>query len=284
MLARVAVGGLDADVFGAVGGATLDAGGRVDVFESDGWDAVGGATVEAGGRVGACVGVGGPGLDGRLTVGTETVGSSDLVGVGSPGPLPPEPHPAATTVISNAPTTATRMALPPQAPLRLEHYKACHGGLPMDRTLVAGRAKHLLGLLNQLPGSFCVTAKSTGLYMRYSHRRKGVGTALLMDIPDRWPTGDVEVVTFTRDSAGGAPARRLYERFGFLCCGLADPAPDGGLRDKFVLRRWGVLLRAPRGSSRLGISGSKQRHRHQEFLAFLKHVARAYPDHQELHT
>jgi len=116
-LARVAVGGLDADVFGTVGGATLDAGGRVDVFEADGRDAVGGATLEAGERVGARVGVGEPGLDGRLTVGTATVGSSDLVGEGSPEPLPPEPHPAAaTTMISNAATTATRMALPLRYP------------------------------------------------------------------------------------------------------------------------------------------------------------------------
>ena len=112
-LARVAGGGLDADVFGTVGGATLDAGGRVDVFEADGWDGVGGATLEAGERVGARVGVGGPCRDGRLAVGTVTVGSSDLVGVGSTGPTPSEPHPAAvTTVISNATTTATRMALP----------------------------------------------------------------------------------------------------------------------------------------------------------------------------
>ena len=141
-LARVAVGGLDADVFGTVGGATLDAGGRVDVFEADGRDAVGGATLEAGGRVGSRVGVGGAGLDGRLTVGTATVGSSDLVGVGRPAPLPPESHPtAATTVISSAATTATRMELPLQAPLSLQH-KAWHGGLPMDRTLVAGRARH----------------------------------------------------------------------------------------------------------------------------------------------
>ena len=153
-LARVAVGGLDADVFGTVGGATLEAGGRVDVFEADGRDAVGGATLEAGGRVGSRVGVGGAGLDGRLTVGTATVGSSDLVGVGSPAPLPPEPHPAAaTTVISSAATTATRMELPPQAPLRLQHYKACHGGLPMDPHASRRACEALLGLLNQLPGS-----------------------------------------------------------------------------------------------------------------------------------
>jgi len=169
-LASVAVAGLDADVLGSVGDATLDEGGRVNVFDADGRDGVDGASLDADGRdgvdgatldeserVGARVGVGEPGLDGRLTVGTGTVGSSDLVGVGSPEPLPPEPHPAAaTTVISNAAATAIRMALPPQATLRLQHYRACHGRAPMDRTLVAGRARHLLGLQNQLPDSSCV--------------------------------------------------------------------------------------------------------------------------------
>jgi GNAT superfamily N-acetyltransferase len=75
------------------------------------------------------------------------------------------------------------------------------------------------------------------LYVRDSRRREGAGTALLVAILERWPVGDVEVMTFTADSPGGASARRLYERFGFVCCGLTDPAPDGGPRDQFVLHR-----------------------------------------------
>ncbi|HEY5981263.1 MAG TPA: hypothetical protein VIT41_16685 [Microlunatus sp.] len=151
-LARVAGEGSDADVFGTVDGATLDAGGRVDVIETDGRDAVGGATLDAGERVGARVGVGGPGLDGRLTVGTVTVGPSDLVGAGGPAPPPPEPHPAAAiTVISTATATATRIALPPQARLPLPHSSLSRW--IANRTLAAGRAMHLLGLKNQLPDS-----------------------------------------------------------------------------------------------------------------------------------
>ncbi len=72
------------------------------------------------------------------------------------------------------------------------------------------------------------------LAVRESVRRQGVGTALLTAILERWPTGAVEVVTFSSDLAGGEAARGLYERFGFECQGRADPAPDGGGRDRFV--------------------------------------------------
>ena len=75
------------------------------------------------------------------------------------------------------------------------------------------------------------------LYVRQSRRREGAGTALLVAILERWPAGNIGVVTFTADSQGGGPARTLYERFGFECCGRTDPAPDGGPRDTFLLRR-----------------------------------------------
>jgi hypothetical protein len=61
--------------------------------------------------------------------------------------------------------------------------------------------------------------------------------ALMQAILERWPAEDVEVVTFSGDIPDGAPARRLYERCGFVCCDKTDPAPDGGRRDKFLLRR-----------------------------------------------
>lgn len=75
------------------------------------------------------------------------------------------------------------------------------------------------------------------LYVRESRRREGAGTALLEPILKRWPAGDVEVVTFTADTPGSQPARTLFERFGFVCCGMTAPAPDGGARDKFRLHR-----------------------------------------------
>lgn len=56
-------------------------------------------------------------------------------------------------------------------------------------------------------------------------------------ILDRWATGDVDVVTFTTQTPDGAPARRLYERFGFIFAAPAEPAPDGGPRDLFLLQR-----------------------------------------------
>ena len=75
------------------------------------------------------------------------------------------------------------------------------------------------------------------LAVRDSARGRGVGPALLAAILDRWSTDDVEVVTFTEGTTGGEAARRLYERFGFQCVGATDPAPDGGRRDLYCLRR-----------------------------------------------
>lgn len=75
------------------------------------------------------------------------------------------------------------------------------------------------------------------LAVRQSQRRQGVGAAMMAAILESWPTGDVDVVTFTAEAPDGAPARRLYERFGFVWAGPSEPAPDGGPRDLFVLRR-----------------------------------------------
>jgi GNAT superfamily N-acetyltransferase len=75
------------------------------------------------------------------------------------------------------------------------------------------------------------------LAVRPVRRRQGVGAALVGTVLDRWPAGDVEVVTFTVDTPEGGPARRLYERFGFECRGRTEAAPDGSARDLFVLSR-----------------------------------------------
>ena len=75
------------------------------------------------------------------------------------------------------------------------------------------------------------------LAVRQSRRGRGVGSALVSSALERWRAGDVDVVTFTSDVPAGAPARRLYERFGFVCRGRAGAAPDGAPRDLFVLTR-----------------------------------------------
>jgi GNAT superfamily N-acetyltransferase len=75
------------------------------------------------------------------------------------------------------------------------------------------------------------------LAVRRSQRRQGVGAALMTAFLDRWPTGNIEVLTFTAETPGGVPARRLYERFGLACQGATEPAPNGGPRDLFAPHR-----------------------------------------------
>ena len=68
-------------------------------------------------------------------------------------------------------------------------------------------------------------------------RGRGLGRALVHAAVERWPNGDIDVVTFTADTPGGVAARRLYERCGLELAGPVDPALNGGLRDRYVLRR-----------------------------------------------
>ena len=113
-MAGVLGAGCDADGVLVVG--VLDAA-AVDV-SADGADVTG--VLGASDRLGSRVGVGVSDLDVGRAVGSSTLGvsvtlgASDRVGVGSPAPFPPDPHPARTpTVMSAAAMTATRMVLPP---------------------------------------------------------------------------------------------------------------------------------------------------------------------------
>lgn len=74
------------------------------------------------------------------------------------------------------------------------------------------------------------------LSVRATSRRNGIGAALMEAIVDRWPTGDIEVVTFRADNADGLPARRYYENFGFENRGATESGPDGTSRDVYVRR------------------------------------------------
>jgi GNAT superfamily N-acetyltransferase/predicted kinase len=76
------------------------------------------------------------------------------------------------------------------------------------------------------------------LAVRADSRRRGAGRVLLTEILRRWPPpGDIEVETFGADVAAGQPARALYESFGFCPAELLPAGPEGGSRQRFVLRR-----------------------------------------------
>lgn len=76
------------------------------------------------------------------------------------------------------------------------------------------------------------------LAVRVQYRRTGVGRTLLTAILRRWPPpGDIEVETFGADVAGGGPARALYAAHGFEPAELLPAGPDGGSRQRFVLRQ-----------------------------------------------
>jgi len=65
-------------------------------------------------------------------------------------------------------------------------------------------------------------------------RRRGVGRRLVSHVlalaarPAR-----VSVVTYGEEVVGGAPARRFYERLGFLPAEMTLPGPDGGARQVY---------------------------------------------------
>ncbi|MFC6704092.1 GNAT family N-acetyltransferase [Flexivirga alba] len=75
------------------------------------------------------------------------------------------------------------------------------------------------------------------LAVRHSARRQGIGAALVRTALERWPEGDVGVVTFSREVDGGDPARSLYRGLGFVDHGATGLAPDGSPRDLFTLER-----------------------------------------------
>jgi hypothetical protein len=48
---------------------------------------------------------------------------------------------------------------------------------------------------------------------------------------------EIAVDTFGDDNVAGRPARRLYESFGFVAAHELPRGPEGGSRERFVLRR-----------------------------------------------
>ena len=112
---------------------------------------------------------------------------------------------------------------------------AIEGGMNRGTALVTGPMGSITGgmLLSRDERSHRIT----WLAVAPEARGRGLGGALARAALNRWPTGDIEVITFEAGTPGGSSARRLYGRVGFHVVGPADPAPDGGLRDRYVMRR-----------------------------------------------
>ena len=70
-----------------------------------------------------------------------------------------------------------------------------------------------------------------------SRRRGGAGAALVRQaIALAKPPATLRVTTFGEDVREGLPARRLYERLGFVAGEMAGTGPEGGSRQVFALQ------------------------------------------------
>jgi GNAT superfamily N-acetyltransferase len=76
------------------------------------------------------------------------------------------------------------------------------------------------------------------LAVRGSSRGVGVGAALVEAALARFaPPSTISLDTFGEDNREGAPARRLYLRYGFEPREMVNPGPEGRTCQRFVLKR-----------------------------------------------
>ena len=76
------------------------------------------------------------------------------------------------------------------------------------------------------------------LAVRKSARERGVGSALIAEVLEcRSPPCTISLATFGADNVEGRPARRLYERHGFVAGEMLPRGPEGGTRQLFNLVR-----------------------------------------------
>ena len=74
------------------------------------------------------------------------------------------------------------------------------------------------------------------LAVRRSARGQGAGAALMTAALDRFAAPcTISLATFGSDNLEGQPARRLYERFGFVAHEMLPLGPEGGTRQLFKL-------------------------------------------------
>jgi GNAT superfamily N-acetyltransferase len=122
------------------------------------------------------------------------------------------------------------------------------GDMPMfDVTLKSniarGSALCVLGADGAMLGGVLLGGQAPDNWIRWlavreTARGQGVGAALLTDVLRIWPGPcTISLATFGADSVGGLPARRLYERFGFVAGEMLPRGPEGGTRQRYTLVR-----------------------------------------------
>ena len=93
-----------------------------------------------------------------------------------------------------------------------------------------------------------------------SHRRTGLGTALVEHVVEQIPPpAELVVTTFGPGVRGGAPARRFYEQVGFVPAETLQPGPSGTPRQVFRRRIDGAEDGEPRQAVRARDGTSAER-------------------------
>lgn len=123
-------------------------------------------------------------------------------------------------------------AFPPEIIDRpdLAKYIADWGSGPHDVSLVAERENELLGLVwgrsfsfvNKGFGFIDENTPEVGIAIRESYRGQGIGTALLQAIQVKYLKKGVRRLSLSTDKRN--PAKRLYERMGFVVVAEEDTA------------------------------------------------------------
>jgi len=146
---------------------------------------------------------------------------------------------------------AVRLATTADMPSWLEIVREAEplfGPMPMfevtlNNNIAHGSALCVRGASGEVSGGLLLGGETPDNWIRWfavrrSGRKRGAGSALVDAVLDRCPAPcTISLATFGADNLEGQPARRLYERFGFVAGETLPRGPEGGTRQRFTLVR-----------------------------------------------